>query len=257
MMPADTVAASGPAQVRRSPSTRARSPQVAPQGVPAWECTGRRRHSATTSSPVAPAQQVAASWSKESSSVVVRSSTFANNKVTSWGGGIDNFGGSLNVSASTFIDDAAGGAGGGVVTETGGTQTLTNDTFATDSAHTGGAVANTTTTNHTTMVDDTLSHDTATGHGDGVWAATGSVTFSDTIFDAAGCAKAGLASLADHGYNVATTHTCTSAPTSISTSSTIGLGHLAANTSTGPQTMAITPTSSAFEVVPPWRAPSR
>jgi len=102
------------------------------------------------------------------------------------------------------------------------------------------------------MVDDTLSHDSATQKGPGLWAATGgTATASDSIFDDAACFATTTATgrITDDGDNVASTHTCTVVPTDVSTSSTIGLGPLAANTSKGPETLAITPKSSAFEAV--------
>jgi predicted outer membrane repeat protein len=95
----------------------------------------------------------------------------------------------------------------------------------------------------------TFSKDTATGNGGAVQVKAGTVDTSDSIFSGSTCHATSGATYSDLGHNVASTHTCTTASTSISTSTTIGLGPLAANTSTGPETMAVTPQSSAFEVV--------
>ena len=56
--------------------------------------------------------------------------------------------------------------------------------------------------------------------------------------------------MTDGGYNVASDATCVLGSTSIQNSTTIGTLTLAANGSAGPQTAAITPSSSAYQFVP-------
>jgi hypothetical protein len=95
----------------------------------------------------------------------------------------------------------------------------------------------------TTLLDDTFSSDSASNTGGGIY---GFAVVANSILEHATCSG----HITDKGYNVASTNSCALGATSTATSTAIGLGPLAANTSNGPQTLAITPKSSAFEVVP-------
>jgi hypothetical protein len=72
-------------------------------------------------------------------SVNISNSTFANNSAPdSHGGGLDNFGGSVSITNSTFANNSAGGrGGGGLFNDVGGTVNISNSTFANNSAPNG------------------------------------------------------------------------------------------------------------------------
>src|SRR5205807_6425772 len=64
------------------------------------------------------------------------------NSAGNFGGGINNAGGPVTITNSTFSNNSAnGGAGGGLVI-TGGTVILTNSTFSNNSAGSGGGISN-------------------------------------------------------------------------------------------------------------------
>ena len=73
------------------------------------------------------------------------------------GGGIDNVGGTLTVSSSTFAGNRAGYYGGGI--ENSGTLTVSNSTFAGNNAHDGGGIDNrrTATVSNSTFADNSAS----------------------------------------------------------------------------------------------------
>ena len=107
----------------------------------------------------------------------------------------------------------------------------------------GGAVDNLGTL---ALNDDTLANDTAVTGG-GVNNG-GSASVAASILDSAPCAGAALT---DGGHNVESDSTCGLGATSITNSSTIDLATtLAANGSSGPETLALPAGSSAFEEVP-------
>ena len=123
---------------------------------------------------------------------------------------------------------------------------LTNDTFSNDTAQDyGGGVVNEGTA---TLTSDTLSNDTApTGNGGGVYNED-ATTIANSIMDGASCSGT---TLDDGGYNVESDDTCTTGTSDVVNSATINLAaSLAANGSSGPETLAIGTNSSAFEEVP-------
>ena len=152
--------------------------------------------------------------------------------------------GTLTATDDTFTGNG-GYYGGGIANGYGGTATVTNDTFADDIGDVyGGGVSNWGTA---TLSDDTFANDTSSYHYGSLNGFSGTLTVSDSILDSATCSG----TITDGGHNVETGDSCGFGTTSLNTSTTINLAAtLAANTSTGPQTLAIGPTSSAFEEVP-------
>ncbi|MHB1851497.1 MAG: choice-of-anchor Q domain-containing protein, partial [Acidimicrobiales bacterium] len=198
--------------------------------------------------------------------------TFAHDHATT-GGAIYSTTANSVVTQSTFTGDTAQTTGG-AIDQTGATLTLSKSTFSTDSASAnGGAFASTFTTAVSTLTNDTFVHDTAGAHGGALYASEGKATLVDatfsadaspgagvfttttgfvsaksSIFDGTSCGGHGIT---DAGYNVETGSSCHFGSTSVNTSTTIDLAPaLAPNTSTGPETLAITQASSAFQEVP-------
>jgi hypothetical protein len=209
--------------------------------------------------------------------------TFSTDHAASGGGGVDNANHNLLAifTDDTFSGDTAPSEGGALLND--GNATLTDDTFSTDHANRGGAVLNdywdATLTDDTfsgdttsgpacsgegchqgggifntagtvTMTDDTLADDEAPNGGGGVDSSyIGTVTITASIFDASSC-LATTGSTLSGTYNVVTTTTCSSLGTK-ATPSTLDLTTtLKTNTSSGPETLAIGPTSSALDEVP-------
>jgi hypothetical protein len=190
-------------------------------------------------------------------------------------------GGTLTVTDSTFTGNAAtggsrqdGGAidanqpGGGPPTP--GKLSVLNSTFQSNRAAQGGAVVAFQTGN--SITNSTFASNTATGFGGSGFAGDNTALVFDTFFgnsgpallrDGAGgntlansiladapAAECFAGSVTDNGHNVASDATCGLGGTSIQSSTTIGTLSLAANGSSGPQTAAITPSSSAAGIVP-------
>jgi hypothetical protein len=170
--------------------------------------------------------------------------TISSDTATAHGGGVANYG-TATLSDDTISFDTAGTIGGGVYNE--GTATLSDDTISSDSATNGfgGGVFNYGTA---TLSDDTLSFDTAGAGGGGVYNfVESSATISDSILDSAGCSG----TIIDGGYNVESDDSCGFGSSDVVNSSTIDLAtNLAQNGSTGPETLAIAPDSSALDEVP-------
>ncbi len=165
--------------------------------------------------------------------------TFSGDSAGYYGGGV------FNTGTATLLDDTLSGNsavyGGGVFTS--GTATLTNDTLSGESATYGGGVYN---SNTATLTNDTLSKDTA-NYGGGVYNEGTAPSISNSILAASPC----WGTVTDGGYNVESDNTCGLGTDDVVSSTTIKLGSsLAANGSTGPETLAIGTNSSAFEEVP-------
>lgn len=156
--------------------------------------------------------------------------TFSDNAATNCGGGLDNVGGIVDVSNSTFANNVSSLQGGAICSGSSGFNSVTNlefDTFASNSAiGSGGAIES--------------------GLGEPFTVA--SSLFSGNI---AGTSPSCSGAVTDDGRNVADDSSCAFGVTSVSDSSTIGSLALTANGSTGPQTAAISAGSSAFGEVPP------
>jgi hypothetical protein len=183
-----------------------------------------------------------------------------------YGGGVNNAGTST-LDNDTFSGDSASD-GGGVYNVDGVTATLDNDTisgdFASssgggiyDAAGSGGIIVFGT----ATLENDTISGDSASSSGGGIYSGSSDAgeeqtTLANSIladnFSGSGSSCAGglTPPVTDDNYNVADDASCGFGSKSISNSSTIGLLNLAANGSTGPETEAITATSSPFNEVP-------
>jgi hypothetical protein len=199
------------------------------------------------------------------------------------GGGVDNVAGTVTLTDDSIVDNSAGGsssryAGGGGVFN-GGTMTLTGDTLFNNIAGPGGAgfdgfgggLLNAGGISTSTVTNDTLFDNFAGLAGSGIANLAGTValtddTFSDSnissdIFNNVRMSAANSVfdntsscsgySITDNGYNVEADDSCGFGATSKVDSSTINLAsNLAPNGSTGPETLAIGPNSSAYEEVP-------
>jgi predicted outer membrane repeat protein len=181
-----------------------------------------------------------------SGGVTVNADTFSNNAATGNGGAISAAGtGTLTVTASTFSGNTAGaGSDGGAIDAPNGAS-ITNSTFANNTASGGGAVGAVSGAGlvlmHVTLFDN---------HGVALNATGGTNTLTNSILDDASTGGDCAGTFTDNGHNVSSDNTCGLGSNSISSSTTIGTLTLAANGSTGPQTAAITPTSSAAGIVP-------
>jgi hypothetical protein len=179
------------------------------------------------------------------------------------GGGIYNSGAVLVLTDDTFVGDSAtgGGAGGGVTNvNNSASLTATNTTFFDDTAGYGGALYDFAPAVH--LVGDTFADNqapTGTGGGGainiGFPATAADVTVAGSLFagnTSGTCVNTntGGAPVTDLGYNVADDASCGFGAHSLSNSTTIGALTLAANGSTGPETAAITSSSSAYGEVP-------
>ena len=186
------------------------------------------------------------------STVTLDNDKFVNNTTTGFGGGVANYGSMVTLDNDTFsYDSAVGGGGGGGVYNQGGNVTLTNSTLSNNSAivFAGGVYSD---GSAVSLVNDTLranSAPTAGGISDNPNGG-GSVTLANSLLSDNSGGSCGGRPPIDDNYNVADDATCGFGPKSISSSPTIGLLGLAANGSTGPETAAITATSSAFGEVP-------
>jgi hypothetical protein len=171
--------------------------------------------------------------------------TFSNDAATNANGaGIFNFG-TATATDDTFANDAtAGGDGGGLFNYVGATFTATNDTFIGNSASGGGgAVFNYDST--LTASDDTFANDSA-AVGGGIMN-YGTALVANSIINNAGC----YGSVTDGGYNVESDDSCGLGASDVVNSASINLaGSLAANDSSGPETLAVGQDSSAYEEVP-------
>jgi hypothetical protein len=216
--------------------------------------------------------------------VTLNDDTFFDDSSSIDGGAVYAFYGTATLEDDSFIDDSATSFGGGVYNDE-STVSLENDTFSGDEAVNGGGIYTFGGTEITTIDNDTISGNTATGAGGGLYDA-GGVTdnLNDDTFSGNTAASTsgggisnndGIVNLAnsvlaangpggdcsgysefspnpvtDDNYNVADDDTCALGANSISGSATIGTLSLAANGSAGPETAAITSSSSAFMEVP-------
>ena len=145
----------------------------------------------------------------------------------------------------TFVNDSAANGGAFLAW---GDSVLANDTFLNDSATAaGGAVyVRSFASTATDMVYDTFSNDTAPVGG-GIENNGSTAVVQNSILDAAPCDGA----ITDAGANVESDNSCGFGGSDVVNSSAIDLApSLAANGSTGPQTLSIDQASSAVNEVP-------
>jgi len=175
----------------------------------------------------------------------VTDSSFSGDDATVNGGGID--GGGTQISDDTFANDTATDNGGGIYI---GALDMFNNTFVDDSAgHDGGGIVD----GGVDLKNFTFTGDEAQDMGGAVYTqSTSSITISNSLFShnialsGANCSG----KVIDGGYNVADDSSCDFGSSSMSSSLSIGTLTLAANGSSGPETVAILPSSSAFNEVP-------
>jgi hypothetical protein len=192
-----------------------------------------------------------------------------------FGGGIYDYGSHSTLAFDTFSNDVTNGAAGGTGTTPGiggfglgggyyatgnpEVATLTNDTFYADAAHgigtaygIGGAIDNIVGSN-ITATNLTLADNSVTGTGPvgaGIYN-SGTFTLANSILEQSdSCAG----TITDGQYNVESDTSCglgMGGNVDVVGSGAIHLAtSLAANGSSGPETLAIDPTSSAYEEVP-------
>ena len=178
--------------------------------------------------------------------VTLTGDTLSNNAVLDYGGAVSNgVGATVTLTDDTLVGNSAFG-GGGIYNKE-GTAILTNDTLSSDSAVWGGALYNYLSPANATLTDDTLSNDTGTTGPGGIYNDGNAPTISDSVLDGAPCEG----SITDGGYNVESDDSCGFGSTSVVNSSNIDLAtSLAANGSSGPETLAIGTDSSAYAEVP-------
>jgi hypothetical protein len=187
--------------------------------------------------------------------LVANNTTFSSNSGTNITGGVIDAAdcgtsATITITNSTFASNSANGSGsggqGGAIAQFGGTQTLTNDTFVGNIAEAGegGAVFDGSGVTSAALNFDTFSANTSALDGGAPF------SLSNSILAASNPGPNCGGTITDGGHNVASDATCGLGPNSIQNSTTIGTLTLAANGSTGPQTAAITTSSSAAGIVP-------
>ncbi len=168
--------------------------------------------------------------------------TFSDNYASLSAGGIWSQGSAVTATDDTFSVNSAGDWGGGMYIHT-GTLTAINDTFTGNHApHGGGGMWNDTTV---TVTDDTFSGNSAP-FGSGIWSQANAIV-ADTILannQGGNC----IGTITDHDHNISYPPSDTSCPGTFGNGDP-ALGPLQDNGGST-QTMAITPSSSAFEEVP-------
>jgi len=168
----------------------------------------------------------------------------SSNAISGMGGGaLSNLaGGVLTAMDDTFSGDQAGMGDGGSVYN-GGAFTAIDDTFFDDSAGAGGGAVNNIAT--FTATDDTFANDTSSLGG--ALDNRGTAAVSNSIFQSATCSGP----ITDGGHNVSSDDSCGFGAGSVVDNGDINLATaLAPNGSSGPETLAISEDSSAFEEVP-------
>ena len=196
-------------------------------------------------------------------SLVVSQDTFTGDSATLYGGAIFAQG-PLTAADDTFSDDSAA-SGGAIATEpppgaAAPWVTLTNDTFLGDMASanlldlgSGGALANLGSVVMATQ--DTFSGNGAAAGRGALLRNQGSVILSNSILEGQQGIPSCDGTAVDGGYNVESDDSCglgpTDNPPSLVDVADVGLfPSLAPNGATGPETLAITRASPAFDEVP-------
>jgi hypothetical protein len=180
-----------------------------------------------------------------SGTVTATNDTFSNDTATSAnGGGIFNYG-TVTATNDTFANDtSSSGDGGGLFNYVGATFTATNDTFIGNTASGGGgAVFN---YNGTLNASNDTFADDAAALGGGIFN-YGTALVANSIISNSACYEP----VTDGGYNVESDDSCGLGVSDVVNSASISLAaSLAANGSSGPETLAVGQDSSAYEEVP-------
>ena len=123
-----------------------------------------------------------------------------------YGGGIENDGGTLTVTGSTFSGNESVGEGGGIANVNSGTVTVTNSTFSDNGAgFVGGGISNGGTL--------TVTYSTFSGNGSSVGGGIGNAisstaTLSNTVLESVQGGNCGLGTYIDGGYNISGDESC-------------------------------------------------
>jgi predicted outer membrane repeat protein len=193
--------------------------------------------------------------------LIANNDTFSSNDAEFGGGIFDD--GTLIATDDTFNANQAQYAGG-IYVAFEGYLISANDTFFDNQASTeGGAIYSDSDATaasatfgtfyeaSTSITNDTFYNDTATGGGDALGNQGAPTVISNSILDESDSCAGSFSYDPDGGYNVETDDTCYPGLTDVENNTTINLTtSLAANGSTGPETLAIDPTSSAYQEVP-------
>jgi CSLREA domain-containing protein len=123
-----------------------------------------------------------------------------------YGGGIENDGGTLTVTGSTFLGNKSDAVGGGIANVNGGTLTVTNSTFSDNGAgFVGGGISNGGTL--------TVTYSTFSGNGSSVGGGIGNAisntaTLSNSVLESVQGGNCGLGTYIDAGYNISGDESC-------------------------------------------------
>ena len=155
---------------------------------------------------------------------------------------------SATITDSTFSGDQAGYGGAGVYMNTGGTVTASNDTFTADTANYGAGIFEQGTVTATNV---TFGYDVANAYASAIEDYAGTLTLKASLLDSATCSRTGNGVIVDGGYNLESGNTCGfNAPSGFDVSTLDLATTLAANNSSGPETLALGTSSSAINFVP-------
>ncbi len=193
----------------------------------------------------------------EGGTVTISNSTFSGNSA-SYGGGLENGYGTVSISNSTFSGNSAPGpaalASGGGLDNFGGTLSISNSTFSGNSASGGGGLFNNS-NGELTISNSTFSGNSAdSGQGGGLFTFYGEVNIGGSIVaenTGGDCSNVdlGFGSYTDQGYNLTSDSSCGLAGTGSVQNTNPKLGPLASNGGRT-QTMALLKGSPASDYIP-------
>src|SRR5215210_5147554 len=166
-----------------------------------------------------------------------------------YGGGIENDGGTLTVTGSTFLGNKSDAIGGGIANVNGGTLTVTNSTFSDNGAgFVGGGISNGGTL--------TVTYSTFSGNGSSVGGGIGNAishtaTLSNTVLESVKGGNCGLGTYIDAGYNISGDESCRFTASTSKNSTDPLLDPKGLKSNGGPtQTIALQQGSPAIDYIP-------
>ena len=163
------------------------------------------------------------------------------------GGGIANAAtGSIDLANDTVANNEAYGGGG--VFNLGNLLAIDN-TIADNQAYSGGGIADAASTSDTLAIEDTVASNTATESAGGIYSSSGSIAVAGSIVAENSGGDCG-GSITDAGYNLESGTSCGFSATNRSLQSTNPLLGPLANNGGPTQTIAITASSPAYDVIP-------